>query len=275
MRTDPRPRPVRKDRDHRRRKGLGQHFLIDKAVARRQVELAGIKDTDTVLEVGPGKGVLTDLIQQRAGRVVAIEKDPALLDELRTRAARGGWENVDLVEGDALKVDWPDFERFVSNIPYVISSPLTFRLLEHRFTTAVIMYQREFAQRLIAREGSDYSRLSVNLALRAEARITEIVPREAFHVPPKVESAIVELVPKEPPEITDPVLFQEMLRVLFSQRRKMALKVLRNSDRLGLVQPQIDIADSLIEAGERVDRIPPARLLRLANALAEARQVAR
>src|SRR3989442_1396718 len=145
-------------------RGLGQHFLIDERVARRQIERASIREGETVLEVGTGLGVLARIIGTRAGRVIAIEKDRRLADALR---ALGG--PIEVVQGDALKVEWPAFDVMVSNLPYRISSPVTFRLLDRPFDRAVLMFQREFAERLIARPGTkDYSRLTVNVAHRAE-----------------------------------------------------------------------------------------------------------
>src|SRR2546428_8033341 len=126
-------------------RGLGQHFLIDERVARRQIERASIREGETVLEVGPGLGVLTRILGTRAKRVIAIEKDRRLADALR---ALGG--PIEVVQGDALKVEWPPFDVMVSNLPYRISSPVTFRLLDRPLDRTVLTFQRQCAERLPA-----------------------------------------------------------------------------------------------------------------------------
>jgi len=198
-------------------RGLGQNFLIDERVAHRQVESAHLRSDETVLEIGPGLGVLTRLLAARAGRVVAIERDRRLAGAL---AALGG--NVEVVCGDALRVPWPAFDVMVSNLPYQISSPVTFRLLEEPFDRAVLMFQREFAERVVAVPGTkDYSRLTVNVAHRAETSILERVPRSAFHPQPKVDSAVVRLVRRLPAyRVEDEAVFHAVVDACFSHRRK-------------------------------------------------------
>ena len=198
-------------------RGLGQHFLVDERVARRQVERAAIRGDETVLEVGPGLGILTRLLASRARRVIAIEKDSRLASALAGLGAR-----VEVVRGDALKVEWPAFDAMVSNLPYRISSPITFRLLEQVFDRAILMFQREFAERMVARPGTkDYSRLTVNVAFRAECEILEEVPRSAFYPSPRVDSAIVRLVRRSPPyEVADVARFHAVVDASFLHRRK-------------------------------------------------------
>src|SRR3989442_3644371 len=175
----------------RARRSMGQHFLIDERDARRQAEGASIQEGETVLEVGTGLGVLTRILGTGARRVIAIEKDRRLANALR---ALGG--PIEVVQGDALKVEWPAFDVMVSNLPYRISSPITFRLLDLPFDRAVLMYQAEFADRLVARCGDpEYSRLSVKAYVRSQAEIVEHVPRSAFWAQPTVNSAIVILEP--------------------------------------------------------------------------------
>ena len=201
-------------RAHRR---LGQHFLIDERIARRQVEFASIKQDETVLEIGPGLGVLTHLLAEKSGDVVAVEKDRRFCEMLRKELP-----HVHIVEGDALKVDLPKFDVVVSNLPYQISSPITFRLLEKRFDRAVLMFQREFADRMVAERGdAGYSRLSVHVYCRAKAEVIEDVPRSAFYPQPEVDSAIVFLRPRPPPfKIEDETLFVSVVDRLFQHRRK-------------------------------------------------------
>lgn len=201
----------------RRTRALGQHLLTDERVAERQVEYARLGPRDIVLEIGPGGGVLTRRIAPRVRRVVAIERDKRfrpLLSDLP--------DNVEVIFADALRVELPPFNKVVSNLPYSISSPITFRLLERDFELGILMYQREFAERMCAPVGSpDYSRLSVEVYRRAECRILEEVPPSAFSPQPEVSSAIVELRPRPCPfQVADGELFSAVARALFSHRRK-------------------------------------------------------
>ena len=207
-------------------KSLGQHFLVDERVAHRHVEFAGITATDTVLEIGPGLGILTDLLLRKAARVVAVERDRRLARALRARGDR-----LEVLEGDAVRVPLPPFDKVVSNLPYQISSPITFRLLDLSFRRAALMYQREFADRLVAARGDDaYSRLSVKAYVRARTEVVERVPRSAFWPQPKVDSAIVLLEPRPPPfAVQDWSRFDAVVDATFEHRRKAIENALRLS----------------------------------------------
>jgi 16S rRNA (adenine1518-N6/adenine1519-N6)-dimethyltransferase len=207
-------------------KGLGQHFLIDERVAHRHVEFAGITANDVVLEIGPGLGVLTERLARKAAKVVAVEMDRRLADALRSL---GG--NIEVVEGDAVRVPLPTFDKVVSNLPYRISSPITFRILGATFDRAVLMYQEEFAERLVARQGdAGYSRLAVNAYVRCRAEVLERVPRSAFWPQPKVDSAIVLLEPRRSPfPLEDPAVFEAVVDATFQHRRKTIENGLRLS----------------------------------------------
>lgn len=208
----------------RAKKGLSQHFLADCGVLQKQVELAGLKKTDTVLEIGPGLGTLTERLLARAGKVVAVEADAALAGYLEDRFSGDiNAGRLEIVRGDALKVRLPKFTKTVSNLPYKISSDITFRLLEEKFECAILMYQQEFAERMCAPAGSDaYSRLSVNVFFRAECEILMKVPRSAFYPVPDVDSAIVRLCPRQKPPfaVRDERAFFSVVGGLFSHRRK-------------------------------------------------------
>jgi len=194
---------------------LGQHFLVDGEVARRQVGFADIDDNDTVLEIGPGTGVLTRVLSERAGRVIAVELDERLANSISKE-----FPAVEVIVGDARTVDLPDFDKVVANIPYYISSEITFRLLDLEFDSGVIMYQREFAERLCTDYGRGISRLTINAAVRAECTLLEIVPRNAFKPIPKVDSALVGIAPRELEEHPDGEFLDRFLTAVFSQRRK-------------------------------------------------------
>ncbi len=207
-------------------KSRGQHFLVDTRVAARQIDHADLRPSDVVLEIGPGLGVLTRRLVERARHVVAIESDRRFATYLQRAVP-----DAEIVHGDALKVDWPAFDVMVSNLPYQISSPLTFRLLGTPFDRAILMYQREFARRMVAAPGTpDYSRLSVGVYVRAACTILERVPRNAFHPRPKVDSALVRLEPRPPPfPIARPDVFDAVAAALFEHRRKTVENGLRLS----------------------------------------------
>ena len=196
-----------------RRPKLGQHFLRDVRYAERAVEAAELRAKDVVLEVGPGKGVLTRLLAPRCAKVVAIELDEELADALDV-------PKVELVRGDAAQVPLPRFDACVSNLPYQISSPFLFRLLACEFRVAVLMVQKEFADRLVAKPGTgDYGRLSVNAQRRAALDIVAKVPPGAFDPPPQVDSAIVRLRPR-PAAFDVPANYDAVVERAFAQRRK-------------------------------------------------------
>lgn len=210
-------------------KRRGQPHVIDARLLGRMVGYAELAPKDTVLEIGAGTGNLTELLAREAGNVVAIESDARLVRVLRERL--GERSNVEILHGDALKLKFPEFDKVVANLPYNISSAITFRLLEHDFELAVLMYQREFAWRLVASPGTkDYGRLTVNVYYRAEVKILEEVPPEAFVPHPKVKSTLVRLRPKAPPfEVKDEKAFADIVRALFQHRRQRARNALLHS----------------------------------------------
>lgn len=198
-------------------KRFGQHFLVDEKIAHRQVEFAAIRREERVLEIGPGLGVLTRILSEKSPHVIAIEKDRRFCRYLEREVP-----DVRIIEGDALKVDMPQFDVVVSNLPYQISSPITFRLLGNKFDRAILMYQKEFADRMVAKRGGEgYSRLSVHVYYRALAEVIERVPRSAFYPPPEVDSSILSLRPRKPPfKVRDEGLFSNMVDRMFQHRRK-------------------------------------------------------
>jgi 16S rRNA (adenine1518-N6/adenine1519-N6)-dimethyltransferase len=250
----------------RPRKGLGQHFLIDPRVAARHVAHAKVGPSDVVLEIGPGLGVLTRRLAERARRVIAIEADRRFVAYLASRLPE-----VEVIEGDALKVEWPPFEVLASNLPYQISSPLTFRLLDRPFDRAVLMYQWEFARRMIAKPGTpDYSRLSVGVFRRASCEIIERVPRNAFHPQPRVDSALVRLEPRPSPfPIADLPTYQAVVDALFEHRRKTVENGLRlkwkafaaSKDALDAVLPAVPFRT------RRVEELSPEEIARIADTI--------
>jgi len=222
------------------KKSKGQNFLTDGRVADRHVAFAEIEKNDRILEVGPGFGILTERLLDLSDNVTAIELDAKLADHIENNFA-----GVRLIRGDAMKIEFPEFDSFVSNLPYSISTPIIFKLLEHDFKKAVVMVQKEFADRMVADVGSvDYSRLTVNLFYRAECRILETVPASRFSPRPKVDSAIVEIVPRPSPfTVLDEKTFFKVTEVTFNHRRKKISSSLRSA---GLPY-DVPFADSRIE----------------------------
>ncbi|RLG57870.1 MAG: 16S rRNA methyltransferase, partial [Candidatus Hydrothermarchaeota archaeon] len=129
---------------------LGQVFLIDERVLKREVEYAELSSKDVVLEIGSGFGSLTKFLVEKAKKVYAIERDSTLIEVLKSYVIA---KNLEIIQRDALRITFPEFNKCVSNLPYVISSPITFKLLKHDFEKAILTYQKEFAERLIAKPG--------------------------------------------------------------------------------------------------------------------------
>ncbi|ANF23123.1 16S rRNA (adenine(1518)-N(6)/adenine(1519)-N(6))-dimethyltransferase RsmA [Thermococcus piezophilus] len=237
---------------------LGQNFLIVDDIIERNVERAELGERDTVLEIGPGLGVLTDALSKKAGKVYAIEKDSLLVGILKKEYA---WPNVEIIEGDALKVDFPVFNKIVSNLPYQISSPVTFKFLRYEFDRAVLIYQLEFAQRMVAKPGDgNYSRLSLMVRAKAHAELVERIGRGAFYPRPKVDSAVIILEPKPKDERIE--LDENLVKALFHHRRKKVSRALKDSHHmLGLGKAELKAIKRLIasvpHAEKRVFQLSP------------------
>lgn len=216
------------------RKSLGQHFLTDRKVLERIADAAEIASTDTVVEIGPGRGALTDLLVERAGRLVAIEYDRALAAKLSERyAAR---KHVAIVQADVLTIRLGDVAgenfKLIGNVPYYITTPILFHALEPpRPALAVYLVQREVAERLTSKPGSgEFGALTVNVGAVADAEMLFTVPAGAFRPPPKVESAVVRVSPK-PRALVMPDQeegFRAFVQSVFSMRRKQMQRILRS-----------------------------------------------
>ena len=228
------------------RKRFGQHFLHDPRVLDAIVAAAAIAPGETVLEIGPGEGALTRRLAPRAARVLAVEIDRDLVPRLR--AEFSGTPGVEIVEADVLSVDLAALAArlrgrpvVVGNLPYNISSPLLFALIDAReaLDRMVLMLQREFAERLAAPPDSDaYGALSVLAQVHLEVAIRFHVPPGAFRPPPAVASTVVVLTPRAAPAVPlpDPARFRRLVRAAFAQRRKTLLNTLRAA-RLGPADP--------------------------------------
>ena len=206
---------------HRPSKRLGQNFLLDQSIASEIVSSIRPSETDTVLEPGPGHGTLTRLLQEKAGKVVAVEKDPFLVRELRQTFK--DHPSVIIVEGDVLKISpLPDFNKIVSTPPYYLSSKLALFLSKSKFDVAGIVFQKEFGERLLAEPGTkEYGRLTVSVRRRLNIEKIREIPRTSFHPRPKVDSILLRLTLQEAVRKLNEPLFEEIVRGVFTQRRRV------------------------------------------------------
>jgi len=202
----------------------GQHLLKNPGILEKIIEASDIKSSDTVFEIGPGTGNLTMLLAQRAKQVIAQEIDPRMAAEVKKRVNGAGKTNLLIREGDVLRAEWPPFHVCAANLPYNISSPFTFKLLAHRpmFRCAVIMFQKEFAERLVAKTGeASYGRLCINTSLFAKITTVCKVSRKSFNPPPEVDSMVVKFVPRDPPIEVDFSDWDGLIRICFGRKRKI------------------------------------------------------
>jgi 16S rRNA (adenine1518-N6/adenine1519-N6)-dimethyltransferase len=215
-----------------------QHFLIDPHAVQRIADLADVKGK-RVLEIGPGNGVLTSALLQRGAIVYAIELDGHLCEGLHTTFSEEiAQEQLTVRQGDATRCELPTFEMVVSNLPYSASSKITFRLLKIGFEEAVLMYQSEFAERMVAPAGTkDCGRLSIMVQTYAVVQQCFKLPPNCFSPKPQVHSTVVKIVPRQQPifPINDRERYADLVRALFSHRRKTVRNCLKGSG--GMLDP--------------------------------------
>ena len=235
----------------RGKKYLGQNFLFDPSILRKIIDAAQIKPEDTVVEIGAGYGNLTILLSEVSQKVIAIEFDNDIFNELleKTRFIR----NIEAVNCDALSFRYEELERFkvVANIPYYITTPIIFKLLESRknLESITLTIQKEVAERIVAKPGrKDYGSLSLSVQFYTEPEIKFIIPAGAFRPVPKVDSAVVHMKMLKMPRITvpDERLFFKIVKTGFSQRRKTILNALKVLD--------ADVKEVLESAGIEITR---------------------
>ena len=273
-------------------KRLGQHFLSDPRILDRIVDALALEGHETVVEIGPGRGGLTDRIVPRASRVVVIEIDRALAAMLRTRYATE--PKVQVIERDALSVSLaaaaggdladavavpgggvpaPGEPRYVvvGNVPYYITTPLLFHALARpRPSRAVFLVQREVAERIVAPAGSEaYGALSANVQAIADARIMFRVPPGAFQPPPKVDSAVIRIEALAQPLIQpdEERTFRTLVQGAFGLRRKQMRKVLRTLTGLDAPTAESVLAAAGVEADVRPETLGPDRFARILREL--------
>ena len=249
---------------HIARKRFGQHFLADEGVIGDIVRAIAPAPGQALVEIGPGLGALTAPLLQRCKALTVIELDRDLAARLRRR------EGLTVVESDVLKVDFGSLAdaagqplRVVGNLPYNISTPILFALLPwaHRIADQHFMLQKEVVDRMAARpQTGDYGRLSVMLQWRYEVEPLLEVPPEAFDPPPRVDSTVVRLVPRPDAAPVDAALFEEMVQVAFSQRRKLLRHTLGR-----WLQARADGVD--FDLQRRAEEVPVAEYVALALGL--------
>ena len=262
----------------RPKKRLGQHFLTDPRLLARIADALAITPADTVLEIGPGRGALTEALLARAGHVVAIELDRDLIPVLRERW--GGEARCTLVEGDVLQQDLGALAAaagaeaahgylLAGNVPYNITTPILFHALRRpRARRAVYLVQREVADRAAAAPGSDaYGALSVNLQALADVRSLFRVPAGAFTPPPQVESAVLEVVPRRDPVIaeSEEAVYRTFVQAAFGLRRKQLRRVVRTIWSLDADGAEAVLTRARLDGARRPETLSPddfAALLR-------------
>jgi 16S rRNA (adenine1518-N6/adenine1519-N6)-dimethyltransferase len=263
---------------HRARKRFGQHWLVDQTVLGQIVAAAELEGGDRVLEVGPGRGALTErLLASPASAVLAVELDRDLVEGLQGRF--GDQPRFSLTSGDVLAVELPEANKVVANIPYNITGPLLERLVgrldrpvPHLYERLVLLVQREVGERIRCQPGSSaYSALSVRMQLLADCRTVCPVPPRCFQPPPKVHSEVIVLDPLPAPRQLDPQLartVEHLLKRCFASRRKM----LRNT--LAGLLPEAELASLTEAAGmglqQRPQDIAPKCWVALAKGLNQA-----
>jgi 16S rRNA (adenine1518-N6/adenine1519-N6)-dimethyltransferase len=255
---------------HRPRKRFGQHFLHEAGVIDRIVRVIDPRPGEPLVEIGPGLGALTVPLLARAGALTVVELDRDVIPHLR--AACGHAPGLAVIEADALAVDYAALARaagaplrLAGNLPYNISTPLLFHLLESAdaIRDMHFMLQKEVVRRMVAEpDTADYGRLTVMLAARADAAELFTVGPGAFRPPPQVDSAVVRVTPRPAPfPIHDRARFEQVVRLAFGQRRKTLANALR-----GVAGPEA-FAAAGIDPRARGETLPAEAFARLANVL--------
>jgi 16S rRNA (adenine1518-N6/adenine1519-N6)-dimethyltransferase len=230
------------------KKHLGQNFLYNPSIIEKIIQAARIRPSDFIVEIGPGPGKMTRMLTEMADRVLAIELDDHLYEQLKKEL--GEYGNIELLHGDALEYPYEDLSEFkvVANIPYYITTPIIFRLLDSKknLKSMTLTVQKEVAERIVAGPGGkDYGVLSIMVQYHAKPHLEFIIPKEAFRPVPKVDSALIHIEILERPsvDVRNEEIFSRVVRTAFSQRRKMlsnSLRSLREDVKEWLARAEID-----------------------------------
>lgn len=267
MRDAEAPRPPRA------RKRLGQHFLNDPRILDRIVAALELRGDETVIEVGPGRGSLTERLVDRCGKLVAIELDRDLAPMLRERFVKN--PRVTIVEGDVLDLPLGELAGgpycLIGNVPYYITTPILFHALERpRAERSVFLVQREVAERMAAAPGTDaYGALSVNLQSVANVALLFRVAAGSFTPAPKVESAVVRVSPRADPVVTagEEDGFRRFVQAAFAQRRKQLKAIVRATAKVNTAQAATLIESLGLAPQARAETLNPAELAALYRAV--------
>ena len=254
------------------RKSLGQHFLNDRRILERIADALELTGEETVLEIGPGRGSLSEVLVPRARRLVLIEYDRALAALLRERYA--STPSVEILESDVLTVDLGAVAdgpyRLVGNVPYYITTPILFHALERpRPERAVYLVQREVAERIVASPGSkEYGALSVNVQAVAKPKLLFRVAPGSFQPPPKVESAVIQLEPRTDPAVTPDRedAFRRFVLDAFGMRRKQMRRILRSLWSVGAEEAEAILSRAGVDADVRPETLSPEDFSRILEA---------
>lgn len=250
-------------------KKYGQHFLSDHRILEGIVDALAPTATDTVVEIGPGRGSLTDILVERSGRLIAVEIDRALTEDLQRKYTDRA--NVEIVQGDVLETDLhalagADF-LLIGNVPYYITTPIVFKALDTPIPRrSVFLVQREVAERMAAKENTEsYGALSVNVAAVANTELVMSVPASAFKPPPKVESSVIRLTPRAAPLVGADKLvgFRVFVQAAFGQRRKQMQRALRTIRGMSSVEAGAVLERAGIDPAARPEVISPERFAAL------------
>lgn len=259
-------------------KNLGQNYLIDKNKRDQIINFGNISKEDVILEIGTGIGTLTLELAKRAKKVIAIEQDQKICEILAQRLEDEKIDNVELINDDALKVDFPPFNKIISNLPYQISSPITFKFLNYDFDLGILMYQKEFASRMNGEVGTkNYSRLSAMLYFKCDVEKLTEVSNESFIPKPQIDSTVVKLTPKEN-SISDEDFrtYSKFTKALFQHRNKKiknalidSRHIISNIDKKVLKKRLNDIDDKELEEylKKRVVVLSPEEILLISKKL--------
>jgi 16S rRNA (adenine1518-N6/adenine1519-N6)-dimethyltransferase len=273
-------RKILRDHGIRPLKRLGQSFLEDINVINKIIGISNIQEDDTVVEIGAGVGIMTELIAEKVRKVIALDIDPRMVGILRERLA--GYHQVDVIKGDVLKYDFSSVDhelpsrkiKVIGNIPYNISSQILFHLLAYRqhISSMILMFQKELADRLIASPGTkEYGIPTVLVSIYTECFREMVIPRSCFYPEPKVTSTVMKIIIREKPlmDLNDHDFFVKIVKIAFSKRRKTLLNNLRSSPLLGYSEREVVTAlkKSGIDGVRRGETLTAEELGKLSNAL--------
>lgn len=248
----------------------GQSFLDNPRILEKEVEEAEIEDNDVILEIGAGIGNLTKKLAEKAKKVYAIEKDEDLVYALKKELE--DFDNVEIIEGDALEIEFPEFDKCVSNIPYSISSEIIEKLTNYG-NLSVLTLQKEFAKRLVAEPGSDnYSRITILSRFYFLPVIVEEISRENFFPEPEVDSALVKFYPRDESfGVEDEEFFFKAVKALFIHKGKKVRNAFYNSRHFFDLDKEKakELRDKLPHSEERVFNLEIRKLCELSKKLKE------